>query len=77
MSTMKIFVWEHAECLTDNYHDGGGVLAVAASEDAARAAIADEVIPAGPPELEGEPKVWPTSDDAEPTAIIFPDAGCC
>ena len=77
---MNIYLWVNAPAITDNYHEEGSVLAVAATEADARAAIAA----AAPPEtkywtldLGDDLKVWPTTPDAEPTVLVFPDAGCC
>ena len=73
---MNIYIWEYVEGLTENYHDGGGLLIVDESLEAAREqfkiAYPDqqcECLTSGPDHI------WPT--EADSICIRFRDAGCC
>lgn len=86
---MKLFLFEHIEYLTTNYHQDGGLVIVAADPDAARERFAayastargeysqgDEPIQITPEEW-GAVKVFELAGDYEPSLTVFPDAGCC
>lgn len=62
---MKIFVWQYVDGLTDNYHDGGGVVVVAESLERAR-----QLVPA----LKDEPdRAFEVAGPAVEESLIFPD----
>lgn len=75
---MKMFIWEYLGGLTGNYHDGGGVLVVAETQDRAV-----ELIKLHNSELVVEFGDNPEADliyeveANEEKIMIFPDAGCC
>lgn len=73
-----MFVWENVCELTNNYHDGGGVVIVANDLESARQLL-KESIPLNSKcnALKVDPD-YVTSVTAEKDEIfIFPDAGCC
>jgi hypothetical protein len=76
---VKAFVWDYIDCVTENYHAGGGVLVIAESLDKAVAMIPRtngdgdrEPKPLGPPTA-----VYELAEDCNPSLLVFPDAGCC
>lgn len=71
---MNVYIWKYAEQITDSWHDGGGVLAIAESEEEART-----LIKAGSPVavLGDVDLVLALAGPTEKRVIIFPDAGCC
>ncbi len=67
---MKIFIWKQVDGITDNYHDGGGVVICAADLSSALALIGKDL-------PETPDRIYETSDGAKPEVFIFADAGCC
>jgi hypothetical protein len=74
---MKLFIWNNIDGVSRNYHDGGGLVVIAASLERAREMIVTEdrckptcaaltVDPDLTRECEGEEYF-----------AIHPDAGCC
>lgn len=82
---MNVYVWEISEGLTESYHSGGHVLAVADTVEHARGLIRDASTCSDPDELDtlfrqldGETEaVFPTDDGEPERVMIFPDEGCC
>lgn len=66
-----LFVWGQVSGITDNYHDGGCVAAIADSLDAARQLIGRGEPMTAPPDFTA-----PVQCD-EDRVFVFPDAGCC
>ena len=73
---MTMFVWESVGNLTENYHDGGGVVVIAVSVDAARKQI-EGACPKGCTALKDEPDYRANVEAGEEKIFVFPDAGCC
>lgn len=73
---MRAFVWRVVERVTDNYHDGGGVLAVAYDLESARALI-DAQAPSCSAGLDAPDIEFVVSDETPPMVELFPNAGCC
>lgn len=71
---MKAFLWHQIDKVSDNYHEGGGVIIVAETIDRAReiALVGDEKM-----SIDGEPDYIFDSDLIEEKVIPFPNAGCC
>ena len=82
---MKIFVWEGTRPVSNNYHDGGGLLIIAANLDRARELWSEYVDNLsewekfeGKGATDKEPdRVYFTEPDTEETVLVFPDSGCC
>jgi hypothetical protein len=74
---VNLYVWERLQGLTDSWHDGGGVVAVAADLGRARELVRERA--QGDCEGIGEPPdyTYEVSDDDGERVIIFRDAGCC
>lgn len=79
---MKQFIWHNTHPVTDEYHDGGGLLIVAEDLEKARQAWRDEVeggqsyTPIKPTATDKDPDhAWTV--EADPTVLVFPDSGCC
>ena len=67
---MRMFVWEYLEGITHNYHDGGGVVAIAKDLERAQQLV-------GKP-AKGKAADYSTSvGTTKEKVFIFPDAGCC
>ncbi len=79
MSKRFMYVWESVgQDLTNNYHCGGGTVVIAASLEAARAALRET--PGVQPKCEVftvEPSFMAPVKSNEDKVFIFPDAGCC
>lgn len=73
-----MFVWERvSEGLTDNYHDGGGVLVISDNFDTAQELLKSNVRSLECEVFTQKPS-YVTSVTAEDDCVmIFPDAGCC
>lgn len=70
---MRIFIWEGVSNLTDNYHDGGGLVVVAESVERAW-----QLAPKGSDAVNRHPdRSFTLQEQAVEEAFIFPDAGCC
>ncbi len=68
---MKVYVWVRIEKCTDNYHEDGGVVVIAESEERAR-------------ELANKKEGCFICEDEKPEIVgfeekvfIMPNAGCC
>lgn len=78
MSKRFMYVWEYAGGLTNNWHDGGGTVVIAASLEAARSLLKET--PYVRPACEvftKEPEYSAPVESQEDKVFIFPDAGCC
>ena len=87
---MKVYIFKEVEQLTDNYHEGGGLVVVAKDKEHVKELIKwaneydkwdethlkDAEIALTEKEWEGV-IVYPTNDDAKANVFVFPDAGCC
>lgn len=70
---MKLFVFDELDGLTNNYHDGGGLIVVAKSLAGAKK-VNPNIGDAKPD------KVFDLAEKHESDAgyeVVFPDAGCC
>lgn len=67
---MKLFIWEYLGCLTQSYHDGGGLVIIA--EDLDRAKVMNGAIGDTVPD-----KVYALKGKNEEAMFVFPDEGCC
>ena len=81
---MKVFVWERLSCVSENYHQEGGLLIIAKDMSRAIEIVQEKVdTTSGYYKVDCDAKtkeptlVYDTTDDAEERAMIFPDAGCC
>ncbi len=73
-----LFVWESVSGLTENYHDGGGVLAIADNLEFALGLLAKSVPnPKGCEAFKQSPDFTAPVVTNEDRVMIFPDAGCC
>ncbi len=76
---MNLYIWPDATYLTDNYHSGGGVIAIAPTLERAREIITSAIYYDG----KSNPSSVLTTDPIVITELtkeycmIFPDAGCC
>lgn len=74
---MKIYVWDDVDGITSKYHDGGGVLIIAATLERAIAML-HETCPDG---YQGTDESLRTSvrvvDPNKESISVFPNAGCC
>ena len=74
---MKLFIWKDLDGLTFQWHDGGSLLVVAVSLEAAKLLVAnDESIPDGL-ELPEPATVYELAGEIAPSVVVFPDKGCC
>lgn len=74
---MKVFVFEYIDKVSEEYHEGGGLLIVAKTEERAKELInAEEYVNVTAKEWT-EVVVIDAMPDAEERLIVFPDAGCC
>ncbi len=75
--SMNIYIWNCIEYVSNNYHNGGGCVVVAASLEEARTLLPKSS--EGPCEaLTKEPDaVYPLANAEERCMFVFPDAGCC
>jgi hypothetical protein len=71
---MNVYIWRDATTVSTSYHEGGGLVVIAASEEAARAlANAEHGVVLDAAEMPDA--VFPCN--AEPQVFVFPNAGCC
>lgn len=78
---MNVYIWENTGPVSTAYHDGGGLLIVAATLEDARSAWLESEAAAGlaNPEaaIQGAPD-WKLKDTTSaPMILTFPDVGCC
>ena len=75
---MKLFVWNRARRATDNYHDEGGIIAIAETLGRARELLAAQCDNEDGPcsAMTAEPDLVRDCEGPEYIAI-HPDAGCC
>lgn len=73
-----MYVWENVNELTDNYHDGGGLVIISNDLESARELLTKSIpLKSKCQALKVDPS-YVTSVTAEKDEIfIFPDAGCC
>lgn len=75
---MQLFVWQDVSDLTSNYHDNGGVLAIADSLERARQIILEfPDVGSKCGVLKQDPDFTAFVTDSEEKVMVFPDAGCC
>ena len=77
---MKVFVWNYVSRLTDNYHDGGGLVICASSLEDARSAWQQQACSETKncTMMTVEPDhVVECDPDSAPFISIHQDAGCC
>mgnify|MGYP003437664422 CR=1 FL=1 len=85
---MKLYIFEHIDQLTANYHSQGGAAVVASSKDAAVALLTaprkrydwsndDDTFTPVLTELEIAEAIEFEVESSDPRVFIFPDAGCC
>lgn len=75
---MQLFVWQDVSDLTSNYHDNGGVLAIADSLERARQIILEFPDVGSKCEVMlQDPDFTAFVTDSEEKVMVFPDAGCC
>lgn len=74
---MKLFVWEYVYGLTENYHDGGGVMIISEDVESARRFYKSSGGLEGCTLLKEDPSFTCNVENQEPLVIEFPDAGCC
>jgi len=73
----KMYVWENVSELTNNYHDGGGVMVIADSMEAARELLIKNGVPKGCGAMKEQPDYSASVGSDEDKVFIFQDAGCC
>ena len=72
---MKVFVWQRVGKCSDNYHEEGGVVVFAATEDRARElANAESGCAIRPDEAPDDVRDVTGGNER---VFIMPDAGCC
>ena len=72
---MKVFVWEQADHVTDNWHPEGGLVVFAETEERARElANAESGCELRPDEAPDEVR---DVAGGEEKVFVMPDAGCC
>lgn len=75
---MKLFLWQYIQHITDEHHNGGGLVIVAKDLSAAYEAIRrDPSMPIQCGAFTSEPSEIYDVGDVPPTLITFPDSGCC
>ncbi len=74
---MKIFIWEYAGKVSNNYHSGGGLVVIANDIAEANELInADGNIDLTNSEFTNRLEFEVISETTS-KVIVFPDAGCC
>jgi len=72
---MNVYIWKHIEKVSDRYHEDGGVVVFAETEEMARAlANSDGECKIKPEEM---PDHVRSCADGPEMVFIFPNAGCC
>jgi uncharacterized membrane protein YvbJ len=75
---MNMFIFENADKVSDNYHEGGGLVIVAADIEQVKQLVeatngsvrlSDDDI--------NKVIVYPLKGSHEAKIFVFPDAGCC
>ncbi len=77
---MNLYIWNeilNEGSLTDAYHDGGGAVVVAKSEEDAKRVLSAEAHDLGVEQIPSADHVFRLADDYDEQCFIFPDAGCC
>ena len=75
---MRVYIFPYVEQLTERYHPGGGLVAIAEDEDGIRAMIAADTDIQLTDDEWAEATWFTIIDDAvAPQYWVFPDAGCC
>lgn len=76
--TMRMFVWSDLAKMSDNYHKGGGVVAIAESAERARALVLEQKsVPGDSDVMTVNPDFSVACDSTEEQVFLFPNAGCC
>lgn len=74
---MRMFVWKYVSELTNNYHNGGGLLVVAPDLFSARVWLKTrDDIPVDCEAYEKAPDIERECEGPE-IVVVFQDAGCC
>ena len=73
----QMYVWNYADGLTSNYHDGGGCLVIADSLELARKLLEDYKILKSSSVFTEKSDLSISVEYSEDLVMIFPDAGCC
>ena len=72
---MMVFVWTHVDKVSYNYHERGGLVVFAHSEERARQlANAEDGVELPASKLPADVRVCA---DGPEQVYVFPDAGCC
>jgi hypothetical protein len=78
---MNVYVWDHLNRMSDNYHDNGGVVVVAASLERAHELLRVKgQYGAAVPEDSDVFTTAPTAtypSEGDERVYTFPNAGCC
>lgn len=75
---MQIFIWERLNHVSKNYHEEGGIVAIAYDLMRARELIEETISTNHPCDaLHTTPDYTFSCDAMEEQVIVFPDAGCC
>lgn len=76
---MQLYIWKYdwKKKLTDNYHEGGGAIAIAPDLETARRLLADDGAADGGRTWTDEPDLVIQCEPFVPFAQVFPDKGCC
>lgn len=79
---MNIYIWDTVSDATTRYHDGGGIVVIAATLERARELLSGERVPAKCEAFTQEPDLTlplAAIDGAatEEHVFVFPNAGCC
>lgn len=74
---MKIFVLEHVEQVSGNYHSDGGLVVVARDIEEAKKLVEREWECKPTDEEWGQAMVYELKEGYETKCYVFPDAGCC
>ena len=73
---MKIYVFEYLSGITDNYHDGGGLVVVAKDMREVKKLVSALPDVGDLSQLKAD-AVYKVDGPAESKVFVFPDAGCC
>jgi hypothetical protein len=71
----SVYVWKRIEHATGSYHESGGLLVVAETEDRARELAISKDVRLSPEEKFDH--CFPCAGEQEEIVLVFPDAGCC
>jgi hypothetical protein len=89
---VKVFIYKYLNSITEHYHDGGGVVVVAASPERAKELILEQLGEHGitdddflEEKYDAEKRTVVPGDEMQPEVlkttkervVVFPDIGCC